>query len=661
MPNWKKLIVSGSDASLNSLEVNQASGSFSGSFQGDGSQLTGITVDAATTVEDSFTSQTSISITHNFETKNIIVSVYNSDDEQIIPQSVTTTTNNTVDIVFQSATSGRVVVVRGGHILSGSAATASLALELSNLATASFAITASHALNIPDTASHALTAVTSSIADELSQLATASFANNATSASYALYAVSASHEIVLETSSSFAETASLAINLSPEATASQADNATTASFAITASHALNVPATSSHALTAVSASIADELSQLATASFAITASHALNVPDTASHALTAVTASHTAGTASIANNAVTASNINPLTQDVSITGSLSVSGNVQFADILGVANEIVMVGSNNSITSSNIISLDPTNNFLGINQPNPEVTLHMTGDGAQTAQIRMEQYNDSADAPDIRTRKARGTSASPTVPNAGDYLFRQNVERYNGSGYSTMHSQQFDLADDDATKAVYQLQTDVGSGLADRMVIDKEGNILFTSAVTASIFTGSFVGDGSNLTGIVATSADSASVADRATTLSSDATASYADSSTTASHALTAITASHTAGTASIANNAVTASFATLAGTIRSGLTASFADRATSASIADALSQLATASFAITASHALNGGSGGTSIGYSNLQTLSVDYTTEGDSYNSLYGPLTIADGVTVTVTAGSFLKVEDF
>ena len=207
-----------------------------------------------------------------------------------------------------------------------------------------------------------------------------------------------------------------------------------------------------------------------------------------------------------------------------------------------------------------------------------------------------------------------------------------------------------------------------GSWYDDTLVIDRDTGLLslgygleVTGGVTGSSFTGSFFGDGSNLTGIVATSADSASVADRATTLSPDATASYADSATTASHALTAITASHTAGTASIANNAVTASFATLAGTIRSGLTASFADRATSASIADTLSQLATASFAVTASHALNGGSGGTSVGYSNLQTLSVDYTTEDDSYNSLYGPLTIADGVTVTVTAGSFLKIEDF
>ena len=44
MPNWKKLIVSGSDATLNSLEVVHASGSFSGSYQGDGSNLTGITL-----------------------------------------------------------------------------------------------------------------------------------------------------------------------------------------------------------------------------------------------------------------------------------------------------------------------------------------------------------------------------------------------------------------------------------------------------------------------------------------------------------------------------------------------------------------------------------------------------------------------------------------
>lgn len=48
MPNWKKVITSGSSASLASLTVSgnitaaQVSGSFSGSFSGDGSQLTGL-------------------------------------------------------------------------------------------------------------------------------------------------------------------------------------------------------------------------------------------------------------------------------------------------------------------------------------------------------------------------------------------------------------------------------------------------------------------------------------------------------------------------------------------------------------------------------------------------------------------------------------------
>ena len=53
--------------------------------------------------------------------------------------------------------------------------------------------------------------------------------------------------------------------------------------------------------------------------------------------------------------------------------------------------------------------------------------------------------------------------------------------------------------------------------------------------------------------------------------------------------------------------------------------------------------------------------SGVSSTGYSNLITLSSDYSTTSGTYNSLYGPLTVGAGVTITVNAGSFLKVEDF
>jgi len=118
-------------------------------------------------------------------------------------------------------------------------------------------------------------------------------------------------------------------------------------------------------------------------------------------------------------------------------GAITTSGNVTAgnlrADNLTTQNAFAIVGSDNNLIQDTTLSVDPASNFLGINQTSPEVTLHMTGEGAQTAQIRMEQYNDSADAPDVRTRRYRGTVASPSAVQAGDYLFRSNHEYWNGT------------------------------------------------------------------------------------------------------------------------------------------------------------------------------------------------------------------------------------
>ena len=110
----------------------------------------------------------------------------------------------------------------------------------------------------------------------------------------------------------------------------------------------------------------------------------------------------------------------------------NISGDISVGT-LGNTDEILIVGSGKTITSTDVLTINPTSKFVGINQSNPEVTLHMTGEGAQTAQIRMEQYNDSADAPDVRTRRYRGTVASPAAIQAGDYLYRSNHEYYNGT------------------------------------------------------------------------------------------------------------------------------------------------------------------------------------------------------------------------------------
>jgi hypothetical protein len=103
------------------LKLKNDDGIYSGSFEGDGSQLTGLTTDVVetTTVVDTFTNAPSHSVAHNFGTKNVIISVYEG-DTVFIPNSIVTTDNNTVDIVFGSNITGRVVVAKGGHFVSGS-------------------------------------------------------------------------------------------------------------------------------------------------------------------------------------------------------------------------------------------------------------------------------------------------------------------------------------------------------------------------------------------------------------------------------------------------------------------------------------------------------------------------------------------------------------
>ena len=92
-------------------------------FKGDGSALTNIqaTVSEQVTVTSSFDSESTIDVAHNFSSKNIIVSVYDSNDNQIIPQTVTLTDTDNVRVVLSAAQSGFVVVAKGGHIVSGSA------------------------------------------------------------------------------------------------------------------------------------------------------------------------------------------------------------------------------------------------------------------------------------------------------------------------------------------------------------------------------------------------------------------------------------------------------------------------------------------------------------------------------------------------------------
>ena len=122
---WKKIVVSGSAAELSNVNVSNAV--TASGYSGDGSGLTNLTIAQVATITDTFTAQTSVATTHNFDTKNVQVQVYNDSDQLIIPATVTTTDVNTVTTTFDSSTSGRVVVAKGGHIVSGSTEFANIA------------------------------------------------------------------------------------------------------------------------------------------------------------------------------------------------------------------------------------------------------------------------------------------------------------------------------------------------------------------------------------------------------------------------------------------------------------------------------------------------------------------------------------------------------
>ena len=112
MPNWKKLIVSGSDANLSSL-----------------------TIDGALTASSAYLESASIGHLQTiYETASVIYS------------SGSTKFGDTLDDTHE---------ITGSLLVTGS-----ITGDLTG--TASYATTASHTLNVPDTASHALTAVSSS-------------------------------------------------------------------------------------------------------------------------------------------------------------------------------------------------------------------------------------------------------------------------------------------------------------------------------------------------------------------------------------------------------------------------------------------------------------------------------------------------------------------
>lgn len=145
MPSWKKVLISGSDAALNSLNITaaltasgisypSADGTAGQALVTNGSgQLSFTTLDSGGIGSSVKLSQTAAATTwsfeHNLNEKFPAITIYDSNDEVIIPQKIDAIDNDNMLIYFSTPRTGTAAAVVGGSTVS-----------------ASYAQTASHAL-----------------------------------------------------------------------------------------------------------------------------------------------------------------------------------------------------------------------------------------------------------------------------------------------------------------------------------------------------------------------------------------------------------------------------------------------------------------------------------------------------------------------------------
>jgi hypothetical protein len=172
----------------------------------------------------SFTNQSTWVVTHNLDALYVIVQVYDTNFDEIIPQNIDLTNDDTVTITFPTLESGTAVVSVGGALQNNGSVSSSYAL---NATSASYALTASYVQNAL-TASYVLNAISASYALTASYVLnaqTASYVQTAQTASYVLNAQTASY-VLNAVSASYALTASY-VNLvaGPNITINQAGTA----------------------------------------------------------------------------------------------------------------------------------------------------------------------------------------------------------------------------------------------------------------------------------------------------------------------------------------------------------------------------------------------------------------------------------------------------
>ena len=342
---WKKIVVSGSSAELSNINVNNAV--TASSFIGDGSALTNLTIAQVATVTDTFTAQTTVATTHNFGTKNVQVQVFNDSDQLIIPATVTTTDTNTVTTTFDSSTSGRVVVAKGGHIVSGS-------VEFANIANKPTLLSGS--AQIASDISGSFTSTSASIA---TNIATNLASINALDSTYATDAELNSVSASVKTFATDADTtlsSSLATGIATNLASITALDDTYATDAQLNTVSASVKTFATDADTTLSASIAADIAGISTDFADITGKPTLISGSALS--------SGTQGTVTLTTNGV-ATNVDtglqtgdsPTFAGLTVAGDLNVTGDTLQAQVtnLNVEDRFILLNSGSTTGDSGII------------------------------------------------------------------------------------------------------------------------------------------------------------------------------------------------------------------------------------------------------------------------------------------------------------------
>ena len=160
-----------------------------------------------------------------------------------------------------------------------------------------------------------------------------------------------------------------------------------------------------------------------------------------------------------------------------ISGSDQLDGFISASNSF-TANEIIIADDTDSVTSTDLLTIDPDNSRVGVGTSSPATKFHISGEGTNEGQIRLQQANNGTDGPDFAFYSSRGTIASPSAVQSGDTHGRINAYPYNGTNHIQAGS--FGWSGTDTTgNNTFDIRSRVSGTLAKRIEITSSGKVKF--------------------------------------------------------------------------------------------------------------------------------------------------------------------------------------